>query len=147
MRTRTRPREDTDRAGTEGSVLTGGWGDTGRQAGVIAVAVQRVDRTCALFFRGSSGSWPSVDEAKASVEEVSAQVVWRETTPGVWAARVDVNEPPPLDHAPQRRRSPEPPRVAKSSTGTNTYMAALVLRGIVLKDHGVEPDSTTGSAA
>jgi len=115
----------------DGQVLTGMWGDIHNQKGVVAVVVERDDGTCVLFFRGSGGTWPSSDEAKNAVDKISAGVVWRESTGGVWVARADVNGPEVLDRAPARRRRTEPGKPTKTSAKKDTYMAARVLRGTV----------------
>lgn len=58
------------------------------QKQVVAVIVERADKTCAVVGRGSGASWPSLHEAKEAVATMAAEVVWRETTSGVWVARV-----------------------------------------------------------
>lgn len=98
--------------------------------GVVAVAVERDDRTCTLLFRGASSTWPSVPAAKDAVEEMSDRVDWRETTPGVWTARADGHAPADLDRSIGRSRRPEAPRPpVRASGGGVSYNAALVLRG------------------
>ncbi|HLN43997.1 MAG TPA: hypothetical protein VK215_16180 [Acidimicrobiales bacterium] len=119
----------------DGQVLTGMWGDIHNQKGVVAVVVERDDGTCVLFFRGSGGTWPSSDEAKNAVDKISAGVVWRESTGGVWVARADLNGPEVSDRATARRRRSEPGKPAKTSATKDTYMAARVLRGTVRFGH------------
>jgi len=119
-----------DLAHTDDLARTDEWRDgEGSTKGVVAVVVERGDRTCSLYWRGSDGAWPSIDQAKNAVEKVVAQVVWRETTPGVWVARVEGSEPTPVDPGPRRARRVED-RKAVTASGRETYMAALVLRGI-----------------
>jgi hypothetical protein len=101
------------------------------QLGIAAVIVERGDRTCALFNRGLTDNWPSIDEAKAAVEKVSARVVWRETTRGVWVARVDGREPLISDRRRGGARRAEPAKTAKTSTPGDTFLTAHVLRGKV----------------
>jgi hypothetical protein len=102
---------------------------TDRRDGVIAVIVERDDQTCSLYCRGTDASWPSVAEAKAAVEELSAQVVWRESSSGVWVARFDVNDAPIPDRGPGRNRRRDDPKPTRSSDRGDTYVAARVLRG------------------
>jgi len=149
MKTQSQPRIRTDaRAGTVSAASTRAGRDGGGPTGGIAVVVERADRTCALFFRGASECWPSVDEAKNAVAQTSTHLVWRETTPGVWVARADVSDATSSDRGSRRSPKIEPPR-EMPRTGTATYMAARVLRGVVLSGDSdcVEPASTTGSAA
>lgn len=54
---------------------------------VVAVVVQRGDRTCSVICRGAGFSWPTVGDAKAAVERMAPRISWRETTRGVWVAR------------------------------------------------------------
>ena len=70
-----------------------------------------------------------MEQAKNAVAKVASQAVWRETTRGVWVARTDTHEPPDWERGPRRSRRAEPPEPTKASGG-DTYMAALVLRGI-----------------
>ena len=99
------------------------------QEGVVAVVVERGDRTCTLFCRGSGGTWPSIDEAKDEVKKISTQIVWPETTRGVWVARADVNEPPTLDRGSGHSRRTDPTTPTRASAEGDSYMAARVLRG------------------
>lgn len=132
MKTANRSQMVTDpEVDDDGPVFTGTWGDRPNQRGVVAVAVERDDGTCVLFCRGSGVTWPSRDEAKKVVEKFSADIVWRESTEGVWVARSDVNLPPVLDRVSARRRRTEPERVSRTSPGRDSYMAARVLRGTV----------------
>jgi hypothetical protein len=104
-------------------------GNTARPEAVIAVVVEHDDRTCSLFCRGSGGSWHSIEEAKDAVERISSDIVWRETTAGVWIARTGTNEPPVFDRGSGvSRRAAASPK--KASSEGDTYMAARVLRGI-----------------
>ena len=116
------------RVDDHGHVMTGTWG-ADHQKGVIAVVVEREDGSCSLFCRGFGGSWPSIDEAKGAVEKASGQIAWRETTSGVWVARVNVSGVPASDRDPGRRRRPAPDRSMRPSVGGDSYMAARVLRG------------------
>jgi hypothetical protein len=102
-----------------------------QQHGVHAVLVERADGTCVLYGRGQSGNWPSIGDAWAAFEEMGAPYVWRETTPGVWVARADANVAPARDGRswPSRRSGSVPSR--NESSGTDTYMTARVIRGIV----------------
>jgi hypothetical protein len=104
-------------------------GNTAGSEAVIAVVVERDDRTCSLFCRGSGGSWHSIEEAKDAVGRISSEVTWRETTPGVWIARTGTNKPPVSDRGSgvSRRQAAGP---KKTSSRGDTYMAARVLRGI-----------------
>jgi hypothetical protein len=130
MRTAARAHVVTDPdTNGDGQVLAGMLGDLPDQKGIVAVAVERDDGTCVLFCRGSGVTWPSRDEAKKAVEKSSPDIVWRESTQGVWVARCDVNVPPVLDRVSGRRRRTDPDRVTSTSTGRDTYMAARVLRG------------------
>ena len=98
--------------------------------GVIAVIVERDDGTCTVFCRGTDRSWPSMEQARESVEDISSGAVWRQTTPGVWVARRGVADPPICDRGPGRGRRSEVSKTTRSSGQGDTYMAALVLRGI-----------------
>jgi hypothetical protein len=109
---------------------------TDRCDGVIAVIVVRGDQTCSLYCRGTDGSWPSVADAKAAVEELSAQVVWRESTSGVWVARFDVNDAPISDRGSGRNRRRDDPKPTTPSARGDTYMAAQVLRGTAVAGLG-----------
>ncbi len=129
----------------DGQLLAGMWGDIPNQKGVVGVVVERDDGTCVLFFRGSGGTWPSSDEAKNAVDKISAGVVWRESTGGVWVARADVNGPEVLDRARARRRRTEPGKPTKTSASKDNYMAARVLRGTVRL--GQSPTTLPGSRA
>ena len=102
---------------------------TDRRDGVIAVIVERSDQTCSLYCRGTDGNWPSIADAKSAVESLSAQVVWRESTSGVWVARFDVNDPPIVDRGPGRGRRHDDPKPTRPSDRGDTYMAARILRG------------------
>ncbi len=125
-----------------GRGMTGAWG-ADDQKGVIAVVVERENGSCSLFCRGFGGSWPSIDEAKSAVEKASGQVAWRETTSGVWVARVKVNGVPASDRGPGRRRRPVPDRSVRPSVGGDSYMAARVLRGTARI--GQSPNVANGS--
>jgi len=116
--------------GADCRVLTGAGGDGASQEGVIAVVVERGDRTCALYCRGSDSTWPSMVEAKNAVEKISAPVVWRETTGGVWVARAGVTEPPVFGRGSGRSRRTEPAETTRASASGGTYMTARVLRGM-----------------
>ena len=105
------------------------WGEARTQKGVVAVVVERDDGTCVTFGRACAGVWPSVDEAKNVVEKFSSPVLWRETTGGVWVARVDGAVHPVPDPGPARRRRSDADRPTRAPAGTDTYMAARVLRG------------------
>lgn len=105
------------------------WGDARTQKGVVAVVVERDDGTCVTFGQACAGVGPSVDEAKNTVEKLSSPVLWRETTGGVWVARVDASACPVPDPAPARRRRSDADRPNRAPAGTDTYMAARVLRG------------------
>lgn len=124
-------------------------GDAKVQKGVVAVVVERDDGRCVTFGGDCAGVWPSVDEAKKVVERFSAPVRWRETTGGVWVARADVSEVPVSDCGPGRRRRSDADRVPRppAPTGTATYMAARVLRGItpVGQSGNITHSSTVGS--
>jgi len=106
-----------------------------RTVAVIAVVVERDDGTSMLYCRGSAGEFPSAEEARRVVERVSSDVVWRETTPGVWVGRCGESEGPAADRGNGRTRRPEPPRRPRVSPGGQTYLAALVLRGMVGSGH------------
>lgn len=121
--------------GTDSAVRTRGLGDTERQTGVIAVAIERGDGTCSLLRKGESASWPSIGEAKSAVESSSAGIVWRETTPGVWTARADGSEPPALDRSYGHGRRTESAKSTKAPAQGDTYMAALVFRGTARSGH------------
>jgi hypothetical protein len=125
----TRPRAVAPGTGSDFLVSSPGRRLSDRSDGVIAVIVERGDRTCSLYCRGTDGGWPSVAEAKAAVEELSAQVVWRESTSGVWVARFDVDDAPISDRGPGRNRRRDDPKPIRSSDRGDTYMAARVLRG------------------
>jgi hypothetical protein len=100
------------------------------QRGVQAVVVERADGTCVLYGRGLSGTWPSIGDARAAFEEMSAESVWRETTPGVWVARADANDAPTREGRPLPSRRPGSVPPKNQSSGTDTYMTARVIRGI-----------------
>jgi hypothetical protein len=51
---------------------------------VLAVVIERGDKTCAVVCPGSGESWPSLRAAKQAVELLEPMVWWRETTRGVW---------------------------------------------------------------
>lgn len=57
------------------------------QKEVVAVVIERSDKTCAVVGRGNGSSWPSLRAAQDAVSVLSPDVVWRETTRGVWVAR------------------------------------------------------------
>jgi len=99
--------------------------------GIVAVVVERGDGTCTALCRGSDTSWPSTDVAKDAVERISPAVMWREITAGVWVARTDGSESPFFDRSPGHSRR-EAPKASRPSTGGDTYMAALVLRGTAM---------------
>ncbi len=126
---------------------SGMWGDAKAQKGVVAVVVERDDGTCVTFGQACPGVWPSVDEAKNVVEKCSAPVLWRETTGGVWVARVDASVNPVPDPGPGRRRRSETDRPTRAPAGTDTYMAARVLRGTaaVGKSGNIPHGSIAGS--
>ena len=117
-------------AGSDCLVLTRDRRDADRK-GVIAVVVERRDGSCAAYLRGSNESWPSIDEGRAAVERASAPIVWRETTPGVWTARPDGDQPLPVDRGSRHSRRADPTEPTRASTRADTYMAARILRGIV----------------
>jgi hypothetical protein len=56
---------------------------------VVAIVIERVDKTCALICPGFGSSWSSVREAKDAVKKMTPQPDWSETEPGVWLARSD----------------------------------------------------------
>ena len=118
-----------------------------RTVGVVAVVVERGDGTGMLYCRGSGGNWPSATEAKNVVERGSRDVEWYETTPGVWVGRARESKRPAVDRGTGRTRRPEPPRRSRVSPGGDTYLAALVLRGMVGSGHsrGIAPGADTGS--
>jgi len=132
------------RVDDHGDVMTGAW-EPDHQKGVIAVVVEREDGSCSLFCRGFGGSWLSIDEAKSAVEKASGQVAWRETTSGVWVARVNVNGVPASDRGLGRRRRAASDRSMRPSVGGDSYMAARVLRGTARIGHS--PDGANGSSS
>ena len=115
----------------------------------VAVVVERDDGTSMLYCRGSGGDWPSVTEAKRVVETVSRDVVWRETTSGVWVGRCGESKGPAADRGTGRSRRPEVPSRPRVSPGGETYLAALVLRGMVGSGHsrGIARGGSDGSDA
>lgn len=102
-----------------------------RTVGVVAVVIERDDGTGMLYCRGSGGTWPTAVEAKHVVARVSRGVVWHETTPGVWVGRAGESKGQAADRGTGRTRRPEPPSRPRVSPDGETYLAALVLRGIV----------------
>jgi hypothetical protein len=53
---------------------------------VVAVVIERADKTCGIVGPGSGESRSSLRAAKRAVEDLEPRVVWRETTRGVWVA-------------------------------------------------------------
>lgn len=53
---------------------------------VVAVVIQRGDKTCAVVGPGWGHSWSSLARAKQEVEELAPLIGWRETARGVWVA-------------------------------------------------------------
>lgn len=116
-----------------------------RAVEVVAVVVERDDGTSRLYCRGSGGDWPSAEEARYVVERVSTDVVWHETTPAVWVGRSGESNGPTPDRGGGRTRRLDPPRRPSTSPDRETYLAALVLRGMVGSGHsrgrGNQPDA------
>ena len=94
---------------------------------VLAVVALRSDGTCVVYSQGRRGDWPSVGDAFNALGKVSPELTWRESTPGVWVARVAAgmrNENSPLASANTARFA----RAAAPEAG-ESYMAARVMRG------------------
>jgi len=53
-----------------------------------AVVIECEDSTCTVVGSGFSRLCHSKEEAMRAVEEVASSVLWRETSPGFWVARI-----------------------------------------------------------
>jgi len=115
--------------------------------GVQGVLVERDDGTCVSFGLDLNGEWPTIDHAWHAVKNVSAQLAWRETTPGVWVARAKVDDSPDRDRRPSSGRRAEASPSVNSSTRDQSYMAARVLRSAIQPAQSHQREATRISSA
>jgi hypothetical protein len=61
---------------------------SGSRGSIAAVVIECVDKTCTVVGSEFSLTCASIRQAMQVVEDTTPQVVWRETTPGFWVARL-----------------------------------------------------------